>query len=91
MLTGPPAPSGELGYGAQAKAWSPWLLERRATRKAGFTEQRSPPAPYGGRITGRCFHGPIMPDGLAYSNVHLFSFYYLMADYSLAKNYTIQL
>ncbi|MBA0851332.1 hypothetical protein Goshw_017867, partial [Gossypium schwendimanii] len=29
-----------------------WFLERGIKREAGFTEQRKPPAPGGGRITG---------------------------------------
>jgi hypothetical protein len=30
----------------------------RVLREAGFTEQRRPPAPNSGRITGRCTAGP---------------------------------
>ncbi|KAL2945509.1 1-aminocyclopropane-1-carboxylate deaminase [Bienertia sinuspersici] len=35
-----------------AKACSSWALKWRATREAGFTEQRKPPALVSGRITG---------------------------------------
>ncbi|KAL7244185.1 hypothetical protein ACSBR1_016425 [Camellia fascicularis] len=58
LLAGSPVPSGELDFGAQAKAWILMFLKRRVPREAGFTEQRLPPALYGGRITGRCFLGP---------------------------------
>ncbi|GLJ16299.1 hypothetical protein SUGI_0274860 [Cryptomeria japonica] len=33
-------------------------LKWRATREAGFTEQRQPPFPYSGRITNRLSLGP---------------------------------
>ena len=48
---GSSAPSCELGSVAQAKAWTNGLLERRAQREAGFTEQRTLPALDSGRIT----------------------------------------
>ncbi|OMO98543.1 hypothetical protein COLO4_13821 [Corchorus olitorius] len=57
-LSGPPVPSRELSHVARAKAWASWLLEWRAPREAGFTEQRKPPAFDSGRITGRCIHDP---------------------------------
>uniref|UniRef100_F6H568 Uncharacterized protein n=1 Tax=Vitis vinifera TaxID=29760 RepID=F6H568_VITVI len=34
---------------------------RRAPREAGFTEQRSPPALFGGRITSQYSTGPTTP------------------------------
>ena len=44
---------------AQAKAWViPFLKWGRVLREAGFTEQRRPPAPNSGKITGRCTAGP---------------------------------
>ncbi|MBA0851125.1 hypothetical protein Goshw_013666, partial [Gossypium schwendimanii] len=33
-------------------ACASWFLERGIKREAGFTEQRKPPAPGSGRITG---------------------------------------
>ncbi|XLT50383.1 hypothetical protein HN873_042987 [Arachis hypogaea] len=42
---------------------APRLLEWRAMREAGLTEQRPPPAPNSGGITGRCSSGPIWPGG----------------------------
>ncbi|KAG6720581.1 hypothetical protein I3842_03G069600, partial [Carya illinoinensis] len=36
-----------------AKAWVTWFLEWRVQREAGSTEQRLPPTPGSGRITGR--------------------------------------
>ncbi|KAG7992249.1 hypothetical protein I3843_02G118800 [Carya illinoinensis] len=53
LPTGPPVPSRELGHVTWAKAWVTWFLEWRAQREAGSTEQRLPPAPGSGRITGR--------------------------------------
>ncbi|KAF8010696.1 hypothetical protein BT93_J1371 [Corymbia citriodora subsp. variegata] len=47
-----------------AKARATWILERRAPREAGFTEQRKPPAPGSGRITGRCHTAPPWLNGL---------------------------
>ncbi|KAB2055713.1 hypothetical protein ES319_A11G055500v1 [Gossypium barbadense] len=49
-----------------AKARVLWLLEWKALREAGFTEQRKLPPLGSGRITGCClvdpiwFHGPIL-------------------------------
>ncbi|KAG2722713.1 hypothetical protein I3760_02G139400, partial [Carya illinoinensis] len=57
LPTGPPVPSRELGHVTWAKAWVTWFLEWRAQREAGSTEQRLPPAPGSGRITGRCHPG----------------------------------
>ncbi|PQQ17364.1 hypothetical protein Pyn_06696 [Prunus yedoensis var. nudiflora] len=50
---GSPIPSCELCHVVHAKAWATCLLERRAQREAGFTEQRKPPAHGSGRITCR--------------------------------------
>ncbi|XAR49040.1 hypothetical protein NMG60_11032068 [Bertholletia excelsa] len=72
---GPPDPSGELGLGARAKAWASGFLEWRAPREAGFTEQRQPSALRSGRITGRCFPGPVMPDGLVLTEQSPFATY----------------
>ncbi|KAK6136444.1 hypothetical protein DH2020_029800 [Rehmannia glutinosa] len=58
LLAGLPVSSEELGPAARAKAWASWLLEWRALRQVGFTEQRKLSAPYSGRMTGRCFLGP---------------------------------
>ena len=41
------------------RLWVSWFLEWRKLREAGFTEQRLPPAPGSGRITGRCLPVPI--------------------------------
>ncbi|KAL3720092.1 hypothetical protein ACJRO7_004998 [Eucalyptus globulus] len=54
LLSGPPVPSRELIHVVRAKARATCVLKRRAPREAGFTEQRKPPAPGSGRITGRC-------------------------------------
>ncbi|KAH0975335.1 hypothetical protein GBA52_017234 [Prunus armeniaca] len=56
---GSPIPSCELCNVVHAKAWATCLLERRAQREAGFTEQRKPPAHGSGRITSRCYTNPI--------------------------------
>lgn len=74
LLSGLPIPSLELGHGLRAKALCSWPLERRKPRQAGFTEQRSPPAPVGGRITGRYFPVPLMPNGLLSIQQPLFQF-----------------
>ncbi|KAK8556927.1 hypothetical protein V6N12_003316 [Hibiscus sabdariffa] len=55
-----PIPSLELGHGILAKAFISWLLEWKAQREAGFTEQRQLPALGSGRITGRCLLGFII-------------------------------
>ncbi|KAK4840217.1 hypothetical protein QYF36_002646 [Acer negundo] len=55
----------ELGRGSPAKARGSRSLEVGAPREAGFTEQRSPPAPGSGRITGRCYLGPLRLNELA--------------------------
>ncbi|KAK8637498.1 hypothetical protein V6N13_064929 [Hibiscus sabdariffa] len=47
----------ELVHGTLAKALFTWLLEWKAQREAGFTEQRRLPALGSGRITGRCLLG----------------------------------
>ncbi|CAK9155857.1 unnamed protein product [Ilex paraguariensis] len=62
-IADPPDPSIEVNHAAPVKAGVSWLLERRATRQAGFTEQREPPAPCGGWITGRSTLTPTLPDG----------------------------
>ncbi|KAK3410012.1 hypothetical protein EUGRSUZ_J02069 [Eucalyptus grandis] len=54
LLSGPPVPSRELIHVVRAKARATCVLKWRAPREAGFTEQRKPPAPGSGRITGRC-------------------------------------
>ncbi|KAG7563546.1 hypothetical protein ISN44_As10g003430 [Arabidopsis suecica] len=51
VFTDSPDPSQELCYVARAKARVSWLLEWRALREAGFTEQRIPPASGSGWIT----------------------------------------
>ena len=57
----------QLACPFQAKGWAMWLgrrlwvswfLEWRELREAGFTEQRLPPAPGSGRITGWCLPVP---------------------------------
>ncbi|XLU48345.1 hypothetical protein S245_043159, partial [Arachis hypogaea] len=40
--------------GAWAKARVSWLLDSRALRQAGFTEQRTPLSPNSGGITSCC-------------------------------------
>ena len=57
-LSGLPRPSWELSLDVRAKARVARLLKRRKSREAGFTEQRSPPSPVGGGITGRFSTGP---------------------------------
>ncbi|KAK8556929.1 hypothetical protein V6N12_003332 [Hibiscus sabdariffa] len=52
-----PVSSLELVHGTLAKALFTWLLEWKAQREAGFTEQRRLPALGSGRITGRCLLG----------------------------------
>ena len=42
----------------ERRLWVSWFLEWRELREAGFTEQRLPPAPGSGRITGRCLPVP---------------------------------
>ncbi|TQE06399.1 hypothetical protein C1H46_008033 [Malus baccata] len=51
LYSGSPIPSRELDCVAWAKAQASLFLKRRALRKAGLTEQRSPPALVGGRTT----------------------------------------
>jgi len=46
-------------YVGLAKAQPKWVLEWRALRQAGFTEQRISPPLSSGRITGRCSCGPM--------------------------------
>ncbi|KAI4305886.1 hypothetical protein L6164_029219 [Bauhinia variegata] len=55
---GLPVPSRELSHVVWAKARASWLLEWRAPREAGFTEQRKLLAPDSGRITGHCSTSP---------------------------------
>ncbi|KAK1587764.1 hypothetical protein Q3G72_016597 [Acer saccharum] len=55
----------ELGRGSSAKAGGSRSLELGAPPEAGFTEQRSPPAPGSGRIAGRCYLGPLRLNELA--------------------------
>ncbi|KAJ1432076.1 hypothetical protein SESBI_06704 [Sesbania bispinosa] len=55
---GLPAPSSELSHGTLAKAEVSWFLDGRAPREAGFTEQRTLPAPDSGGITGCCTSSP---------------------------------
>ncbi|CAN0927129.1 hypothetical protein LINGRAHAP2_LOCUS35704, partial [Linum grandiflorum] len=47
-----PDPSLELGRVVSLKIETSWFVELRVMREAGFTEQRSPPSPSSGRITG---------------------------------------
>lgn len=62
LYSGPPILSWELGHDVWAKAHSSRFLERRAPRKAGFTEQRSsPPALLSGRIMVWCHPDPPWP------------------------------
>ncbi|KAI6702779.1 hypothetical protein NL676_011915 [Syzygium grande] len=72
LSSGPPVPSRELIHAGRAKAWAAWILKRRGPRQAGFTEQRRPPAPGSGRITGRRRSGPTRPNGLDPLNHHFF-------------------
>ena len=60
-ISGLPQPSWELSLDVLAKARAATLLKRRKSREAGFTEQRSPPSPVGGGITGRFSTGPVTP------------------------------
>ncbi|CAL8998372.1 unnamed protein product, partial [Prunus brigantina] len=60
------------GQDALAPATYPTSLERRALRKAGFTEQRLPPSLGSGRITGRCHLDPPWPARLSQLNQNLF-------------------
>ncbi|KAK4838464.1 hypothetical protein QYF36_013962 [Acer negundo] len=50
LFTGLSVPSQELGCESPLKVGGPRFLEWRATREAGFTEQRPPPALGSGRI-----------------------------------------
>ncbi|CAL9022924.1 unnamed protein product [Prunus brigantina] len=52
----------------ERRLWVSWFLERREPRKAGFTEQRLPPALGSGRITGRCHTDPPWPARLSQLN-----------------------
>ncbi|KAI6702778.1 hypothetical protein NL676_011914 [Syzygium grande] len=74
LYSGPPVPSRELIHAGRTKAWAAWILKRRGPRQAGFTEQRRPPAPGSGRITGRRRSGPAWPNGPDPLNHHFFSF-----------------
>ena len=59
------------------KGWVTWFLEWRAPREAGLTEQRSPPAPFGGRITCWYSTGPTTPPQPLTTRQPLFpSFYF---------------
>ncbi|KAJ0026408.1 hypothetical protein Pint_07198 [Pistacia integerrima] len=51
LFTGVPFPSQELIHVFPAKARTTCVLEWRALREAGFTEQRQPPALGSGMIT----------------------------------------
>ncbi|CAK7345408.1 unnamed protein product [Dovyalis caffra] len=53
LVPGPPVPTQELSLGILVKTLASWLLERRAQREAGFTEQRLPPSLGSGRITAQ--------------------------------------
>ncbi|KAL4379260.1 hypothetical protein GQ457_02G034200 [Hibiscus cannabinus] len=61
-------PSSELVHDISAKAMISWLLEWKAQREAGFTEQRQLPALGSGRITGWCLLGfnmvPLVPQDI---------------------------
>ncbi|KAJ4840249.1 hypothetical protein Tsubulata_015409, partial [Turnera subulata] len=59
QVSGLPDPSRELNQVAPLKIGITWLLKRRVMREAGFTEQRLPPAPGSGWITGRCRPSPL--------------------------------
>ncbi|WVZ08461.1 hypothetical protein V8G54_021807 [Vigna mungo] len=48
------------------RAWVSRLLKWRTQREAGFTEQRKPPSPNSGGITGCCYYGPTKVSGLFY-------------------------
>ena len=52
---------GSLNLVIRPKGRVTWFLEWRAPREAGFTEQRSLPAPFGWRITSRYSTDPTMP------------------------------
>ncbi|TYI54161.1 hypothetical protein E1A91_D11G056100v1 [Gossypium mustelinum] len=66
LSSGLSVPSQELSQASCAKARVLWLLEWKAPREAGFTEQRKLPPLGSGRITGCChldpmwIHGPIL-------------------------------
>ncbi|KAJ0091678.1 hypothetical protein Patl1_14727 [Pistacia atlantica] len=62
-----------VSYGSLAKARVSWLLEWRAQREAGFTEQRTPPALGSGRITGWCHLDSPWLNGLTQLDHHLFT------------------
>ncbi|KAK0598262.1 hypothetical protein LWI29_033093 [Acer saccharum] len=64
LMTGLPVSSQELVPVSPAKAGATWILERRAQREAGFTEQRLPPSLGSERITGRCHLDPTWFCGL---------------------------
>ncbi|KAF7824510.1 Magnesium transporter 2 isoform 2 [Senna tora] len=57
-LVGLPVPSCELSHENRAKAQASWLLNWRAMRETGFTEQRKPSTLNSGGITGYCITGP---------------------------------
>ncbi|CAN6721109.1 unnamed protein product [Malus baccata var. baccata] len=72
LYSNPPVPSQELCRGVWAKAHASRFLERRAPRKAGFTEQRPPPALGSGRITGWCHSDPTWPLDWSELDQHFF-------------------
>ncbi|KAK4836815.1 hypothetical protein QYF36_000409 [Acer negundo] len=74
FMTGLPVSSQELVHVTPAKAGATWILERRAQREAGFTEQRLPPSLGSERITGWCHLGPTWFCGIDYV---LYMYYHL--------------
>ncbi|KAK3211249.1 hypothetical protein Dsin_015955 [Dipteronia sinensis] len=58
LLTGLPVTSQELGRESPSRR-KPTVLRVEVQREAGFTEQRVPPSPGSGRITGWCHFGPL--------------------------------
>lgn len=82
---GLPAPSWELSNGFWAKAQFSLVLDVRAPREAGFTEQRTPPAPDSGGITGRCTSGPQCLVSLA-SWTTTFCCFFIHFSYSPSHN-----
>ena len=66
---------GSLNLVIRPKGWVTWFLEWRAPREAGFTEQRSPPAPFGGRITCWYSTGPNDASSAAHNPTTTFSLF----------------
>jgi len=54
-------------------------------REAGFTEQRKPPSPNGGGLTGCCSHCPLYPSEPSLLRPTLFTFFCEVINYGNEK------